>query len=136
LITEAREGGLRHDEERSAMATKNRERKDTTQLAEQGKGGKFLNYDPEVNEAPLQDAVSDQMDDVMGLVGDEESLAAANSFDNGDYLQGVGHMLSGAGRTIADAAGEAYDTVADGVGEAYDEVSDFVGDAVDYLNPF
>jgi hypothetical protein len=82
-------------------------------------------------------AISDGISDgLLGLVGDEESLAAANSFDNGDYIQGVGHMLSGAGETIADTAGEVYDTVADGVGEAYDEVSDFVGDAVDYLNPF
>src|SRR4051794_38329444 len=86
-----------------------------------------------VTDGAISDTISDGL---LDLVGDEESLAAANSFDDGDYIEGVGHMLSGAGGTIAAGAGELYDTVSDGASEAYDEVSDFASDAVDYLNPF
>jgi len=93
-------------------------------------------------------AVSDTLSDgLLSLVGDEESLAAANAFDDGDYIEGVGHMLSGAGGTIADAASDAYDTVADAASDAYDyasdvasdaydTASDFVSDVGDFLNPF
>jgi hypothetical protein len=104
-------------------------------------------------------AISDTLSDgLLGLVGDEESLAAANDFDDGNYISGVGHMLSGAGSTIADGAGEAadwvadeasdavdwvsdeasdvYDTVSDAAGDAYDTVSDAASDVVDFLNPF
>ena len=43
-------------------------------------------------------AISDTLSDgLLDLVGEEESLAAANAFDDGDYIEGVGHMLAGAG---------------------------------------
>ena len=46
-------------------------------------------------------------DGLLSLVGEEDSLAAANAFDDGEYLEGVGHMLSGAGSTIYDAGSDA-----------------------------
>ena len=54
------------------MATKNRERKDSKDLAEAANGKKngFMTYD-EVGEQMPQDAVSDQMDEMMSL-GDED----------------------------------------------------------------
>jgi hypothetical protein len=93
-------------------------------------------------------AVSDSLSDgLLGLVGEEESLAAANAFDDGDYFEGVGHMLSGAGHTIgeaaedagewvADTAGDVYDTVSDAAEDAYDAVSDAASDVADFFNPF
>ena len=43
-------------------------------------------------------AISDTLSDgLLDLVGEEESLAAANAFDDGNYIEGAGHMLSGAG---------------------------------------
>ena len=97
-----------------------------------------------VTDGAVSDALSDGL---LSLVGEEESLAAANAFDDGDYIEGVGHMLSGAGSTIADAAEDAgewvvdtaedvYDTVSDAASDAYDAASDFVGDVGDFLNPF
>jgi hypothetical protein len=59
----------------------------------------------------ISDAGSDALLDV---VGEEESYAAAQAFDDGNYLEGVGHMASG----------------------AYDTVSDAASDALDYINPF
>ena len=56
---------------RVAMATKNRERKEVQQLIEMGKSKGFLTYD-EVNDALPADVVADQMDDVMGALGDED----------------------------------------------------------------
>src|SRR5215813_2835149 len=53
------------------MATKNRERKEVQQLIEMGKSKGFLTYD-EVNDALPADVVADQMDDVMGVLGDED----------------------------------------------------------------
>ena len=62
------------------MATKNRDKKDSKELVENGSGngsgngnGKksFMTYD-EVNEQMPADVVSDQMDDVMGVLGDED----------------------------------------------------------------
>ena len=56
---------------KSAMATKNRERKEVQQLIEMGKSKGFLTYE-EVNDALPADVVADQMDDVMGVLGDED----------------------------------------------------------------
>src|SRR5258706_4855715 len=53
------------------MATKNRDRKEVQQLIETGKTKGFLTYD-EVNDALPADVVADQMDDVMGVLGDED----------------------------------------------------------------
>ena len=54
------------------MATKNRDRKEVQQLIEMGKSKGFLTYD-EVNDALTADMVAaDQMDDVMGALGDED----------------------------------------------------------------
>ncbi len=65
------------------MATKNRDKKDSKDLAENGSGngsnggngkaGKngFMTYE-EVNDQMPTDVVSDQMDDVMGVLGDED----------------------------------------------------------------
>ena len=53
------------------MATKNRERKEVQQLIEMGKSKGFLTYE-EVNDALPADVVADQMDDVMGALGDED----------------------------------------------------------------
>jgi len=64
------------------MATKNRDKKDSKDLSENGsangsngngKAGKngFMTYE-EVNDQMPADVVSDQMDDVMGVLGDED----------------------------------------------------------------
>src|SRR6202046_5995694 len=53
------------------MARKNRERKEVQQLIEMGKSKGFLTYE-EVNDALPADVVADQMDDVMGALGDED----------------------------------------------------------------
>jgi len=53
------------------MATKNRDRKEVQQLIEAGKTKGFLTYE-EVNDALPADVVADQMDDVMGVLGDED----------------------------------------------------------------
>jgi RNA polymerase primary sigma factor len=53
------------------MATKNRDRKEVQQLIEMGKSKGFLTYD-EVNDALPADIVADQMDDVLGVLGDED----------------------------------------------------------------
>ena len=80
-------------------------------------------------------AISDTLSDgLLSLVGDEESLAAANAFDDGDYIEGVGHMLTGAGGTIADAASDAYDYVSDVASDTYDTVADAASDAYDYAS--
>lgn len=82
-------------------------------------------------------AISDGLSDgLLDLVGQEESYQAASSFDDGDYLEGVGHMLSGAGETIADAAGDAAEWVGETASDAYDAVGDAAEDVVDFLNPF
>jgi hypothetical protein len=82
-------------------------------------------------------AISDAgAEGLMDLVGEEESYAAAQSFDDGNYLEGVGHMASGAYDTISDAASGAWDTVSDTASDAYDTVSDVASDALDYINPF
>lgn len=86
-----------------------------------------------VTDGAVSDALSDGL---LGLVGEEESYQAAQAFDDGDYIEGVGHMLSGAGETIADAAGDAAEWVGDAASDAYEATSDFVDDAVDFLNPF
>jgi len=54
------------------MATKNRDRKEVQQLIEMGKSKGFLTYD-EVNDAlPADMAAPEQMDDVLGALGDED----------------------------------------------------------------
>jgi RNA polymerase primary sigma factor len=60
------------------MATKNRDKKDSKELGENGNGNgaangknKFMTYE-EVNDQMPADVVSDQMDDVMGVLGDED----------------------------------------------------------------
>jgi RNA polymerase primary sigma factor len=53
------------------MATKNRDRKEVQQLIEFGKSKGFLTYD-EVNDALPADMVADQMDDILGVLGDED----------------------------------------------------------------
>ncbi len=54
------------------MATKNRDRKEVQQLIEIGKSKGFLTYD-EVNDAlPADMVAADQMDDVLGVLGDED----------------------------------------------------------------
>jgi hypothetical protein len=82
-----------------------------------------------LTDGAISDAASDGM---LWAVGGEESLAAANAFDDGDILGGVGHMASGIGSHIADGAEELYDDAAGLAGDAVDAV----GDALDYLNPF
>jgi RNA polymerase primary sigma factor len=54
-----------------AALAKNRDRKEVQQLIEMGKSKGFLTYD-EVNDALPADVVADQMDDVMGVLGDED----------------------------------------------------------------
>jgi RNA polymerase primary sigma factor len=56
---------------KAEMAQKNRDRKEVQQLIEMGKSKGFLTYD-EVNDALPADVVADQMDDVMGVLGDED----------------------------------------------------------------
>jgi RNA polymerase primary sigma factor len=54
------------------MATKNRDRKEVQQLIEIGKSKGFLTYE-EVNDAlPADMAAPDQMEDVLGALGDED----------------------------------------------------------------
>ena len=53
------------------MATKNRDRKEVQQLIETGKSKGFLTYE-EVNDALPADVVADQMDDVMGVLDNED----------------------------------------------------------------
>ncbi|HEY3818597.1 MAG TPA: RNA polymerase sigma factor RpoD [Polyangiaceae bacterium] len=54
------------------MATKNRDRKEVQQLIEMGKSKGFLTYE-EVNDAlPADMAAPDQMEDVLGALGDED----------------------------------------------------------------
>ena len=54
------------------MATKNRDRKEVQQLIEMGKSKGFLTYD-EVNDAlPADMVAADQIDDVIGALGDED----------------------------------------------------------------
>ena len=54
------------------MAQKNRDRKEVQQLIEMGKSKGFLTYE-EVNDALPPDVIAaDQMDDVMGALGDED----------------------------------------------------------------
>jgi RNA polymerase primary sigma factor len=54
------------------MATKNRDRKEVQQLIEMWKSKGFLTYD-EVNDAlPADMVAADQMDDVLGVLGDED----------------------------------------------------------------
>ncbi len=54
------------------MATKNRDRKEVQQLIEMGKSKGFLTYD-EVNDAlPADMNAPEQMDDVLGAIGDED----------------------------------------------------------------
>ena len=90
--------------------------------------GMALDY---VTDGAITDTLSDGL---LGLVGDEESLKAANDFDDGNYISGVGHMLSGAGGTIANAAEEAADWVGDEVSDAADWVGDEVSDAADWVS--
>ena len=97
-----------------------------------------------VTDGAISDAGSDAL---LSLVGEEESYAAASAFDDGNYFEAAGHMLSGAGSTISEAASDgydwaaetasdAYDTVSEGASDVYDAASDFVGDVGDFLNPF
>jgi RNA polymerase primary sigma factor len=58
-------------EVKATMAQKNRDRKEVQQLIEMGKSKGFLTYE-EVNDALPADVVADQMDDVMGVLGDED----------------------------------------------------------------
>ncbi len=53
------------------MATKNRDRKEDANGKENGQKKGFLTYD-EVNESMPGDVAVDQMDDVMGVLGDED----------------------------------------------------------------
>src|SRR5579883_1287202 len=54
------------------MATKNRDRKEVQRLIEMGKSKGFLTYE-EVNDAlPADMAAPDQMEDVLGALGDED----------------------------------------------------------------
>src|SRR5271169_3785178 len=54
------------------MATKNRDRKEVQQLIEMGKSKGFLTYD-EVNDAlPADMNAPEQLDDVVGALGDED----------------------------------------------------------------
>ena len=53
------------------MATKNRDRKEETSGKENGQKKGFLTYD-EVNESMPGDAAVDQMDDVMGVLDNED----------------------------------------------------------------
>jgi len=81
-----------------------------------------------VTDGAVSDAIADGM---IGLVGEEESYQAAQAFDDGEYLEGLGHMASGTGSTIAEAASDAYDTVSDVASDAYDTVSDAASDTWD-----
>jgi len=72
-------------------------------------------------------------DGMYDLVGEERAYEAVQAFDRGDYLEGTGHMIAGAGETVADAAGDAYDAVAGAAGDAYDSVSGAASDAADWV---
>ncbi len=61
------------------------------------------------------------------LVGDEHALESVRAFDDGEYLEGIGHMAEGAGETIADAAEYVFDG-------AVDSVSDFGSSVVDGIS--
>jgi hypothetical protein len=79
-------------------------------------------------------AISDTLSDgLLSLVGEEESLAAANDFDDGNYISGIGHMVAGAGGTIAETAGDVGEWVAEEAGDAVDWVEDTASDAVDWV---
>jgi hypothetical protein len=84
-----------------------------------------------VTDGAVSDAISDGLID---LVGEEESYQAAQAFDDGEYLEGIGHMASGAGSTIAEAAGDAYDAVSEVASDAYDAVSDTASGAYDTVS--
>ncbi len=75
-----------------------------------------------VTDGAISGAISDGLTD---LVGEEESSQAANAFSEGEYLEGVGHMASGA-----------YDTISDTASDAWDSVSDTASDVLDSINPF
>lgn len=60
-------------------------------------------------------------DGLHSLVGDEEALKSANSFDDGDILGGLGHMASGAASTVEHALGLGGDAPADDPGPAPEE---------------
>jgi hypothetical protein len=91
-------------------------------------------------------AISDGVSDgLMGLVGEEHSLAAAHAFDDGEILEGLGHMGAGAVSTIGDALGGAAETVSDfgsdlfdgagdALGNAAETIGDVAGDAVDAVS--
>jgi hypothetical protein len=62
---------------------------------------------------------------LMSLVGEEESYAAVQAFDEGNYLEGAGHMASGAYDTVSEAAGDAWDTVTDTASDVFDSINPF-----------
>jgi hypothetical protein len=79
----------------------------------------------------ISDAGSDAL---MGLVGEEESYKAAVAFDDGQYVEGVGHMAMGAGETISEAASDAYDYTAEAASDAYDTVSETASEAYESVS--
>ncbi|CAN5472538.1 hypothetical protein BH10ACT8_BH10ACT8_26450 [soil metagenome] len=72
-------------------------------------------------------------DGMFGLVGDEEALKSANSFDDGDYLGGLGHMATGAENTIEHAAGSFVQDAEQGASDLYNDASSAVSD---FMNEF
>ncbi|MGH9187642.1 MAG: hypothetical protein ACRD0U_17810, partial [Acidimicrobiales bacterium] len=70
-------------------------------------------------------AISDGIaDGLMGLVGEEESYEAVQAFDDGDYVEGVGHMAMGAGETIYEAGSDAAEWVGDTAGDVAEGISE------------
>ena len=79
------------------MANKNRNGngKDTKEIVENGKAKGFMTYD-EVNESLPADVSVDQMDDVMGVLGDEIAMACAARADPERHR----HRFRGSGRLV------------------------------------
>lgn len=61
-------------------------------------------------------------DGMFDLVGADQSHQAAVSFDDGDYLGGIGHMAEGAADTIGNAVGGAVDSAESAVSDAASSV--------------
>lgn len=95
-----------------------------------GAAGAFIGHEAdELSGGAISGGIADGL---YGLVGAEESYKAAQSFDDGEILDGVGHMASGAAHTIGHAAESAAHSVEHAVEGAYDSASDWLSEH----NPF
>jgi hypothetical protein len=58
-------------------------------------------------------------DGLHALVGDQEALKSAQSFDDGDILGGLGHMATGAAETIGGAVEHGLSDVGSAIGDLF-----------------